>query len=304
MYLALSLIYNYRFDCTILVDTAVHRCSGCGSTGGHHVEITNPPSRRRICQLYADDYKKFEGHFSEYFADMISIEKEPVEVVNECWRSHEGSRLCDGKRTDYPKLVTSLPTMLLAVEVANERVSRQDFEVPLYIWDFPATIFPSTKSSGKNSGLVYDLIGYGLTNLHGDHFTARYASHDKKTIYTYDGMKNDSFSIKESNATFNSHMVGTNINIPSGFVVYEAFYILRGGLKAQELFYSIHTKALTKRFGLHFSQSNLDSLVSLPPWCTNPRVLFKWLPTIGSGLWESLRRYWLGLLPIAHAHTI
>ena len=194
---------------------------------------------------------------------MISIEKEPVDVVNECWRSHEGSRLCDGKRTDYPKLVTSLPTMLLAVEVANERVSRQDFEVPLYIWDFPATIFPSTKSSGKNSGLVYDLIGYGLTNVHGDHFTARYASHDKKTIYTYDGMKNDGFSIKESNATFNSHMVGTNINIPSGFVVYEAFYILRGGLKAQELFYSIHTKALTKRFGLHFSQSNLDKLTSV-----------------------------------------
>jgi hypothetical protein len=153
--------------------------------------------------------------------------------------------------------------MLLAVEVANERVSRQDFEVPLYIWDFPATIFPSTKSSGKNSGLVYDLIGYGLTNLHGDHFTARYASHDKKTIYTYDGMKNDGFSIKESNATFNSHMVGNNINIPSGFVVYEAFYILRGGLKAQELFYSIRTKALTKKFGLHFSQSNLDKLTSV-----------------------------------------
>ena len=53
-------------------------------------------------------------------------------------------------------------------------------------------------------------------------------------------MKNDGFSIKECNATFKSHMVGTDVNIPSGFVVYEAFYILRGGLKAQELLFDAH----------------------------------------------------------------
>ena len=55
------------------------------------------------------------------------------------------------------------------------------------------------------------------------------------------------------------HMSGKNINLPEGFVVYQVFYLLHGGTKAQDKFFELWTSALTDKFNVQFSTSNLDT---------------------------------------------
>ncbi|TFK32445.1 hypothetical protein BDQ12DRAFT_773402 [Crucibulum laeve] len=229
----------------------IRTCSGFIGTGGCHIEIPNPLMRRRIHQIGIDAHEEFNGSFSDYFADMISIEKKPTPAVA-CWRIHEGATICSGTRKDYRFLVTSLP-ILYSVEIASEAK-------PSLIWDFPATLVLDTKTAAKNSGLIYDLVGYALTNLGRDHWTARFASNNKMKIFTYDGMENNGFSIQEPNATFNTHMLGVDMSLPTGFSIYQVFYILRGGVKAQDLFFKSRTKTLSKRFNIGFSEKSLDKL--------------------------------------------
>jgi hypothetical protein len=58
-------------------------------------------------------------------------------------------------------------------------------------------------------------------------------------------------------------MAGKHINLPQNFVVYQAFYLLRGGAVAQDLFFEVRTVALTEQFNLRFSTNNLDKLLSM-----------------------------------------
>lgn len=204
-----------------------------------------------MIQLTSNDHEKFKGSFTAFFQDLISLDKRPVNDLG-CWRCKNGTFLCDGTRTDIRNIVASIP-MLFAVEIFNECLTEQDSDMPLLIWDFPAQLFPGTKKSGKESGLVYNLMGYGLTNLRGDHFTARFASEDRKIIWTYDGMKHKGCSVQEQNAKFKTHMTGSKIRIPEGTVIYEAFYVLEGGPRAQELFYLQRGSALLHKFKLSLS---------------------------------------------------
>lgn len=173
--------------------------------------------------------------------------------------------------------------MLFAIEISNECLAEQDSDIPLLVWDFPAKLFPGTKKSGKESGFVYNLMGYGLTNLRGDHFSARFTSEDKKNIWTYDGMKHKGCAEQEQNAKFATHMTGSKIRIPEGTVVYEAFYVLEGGPRAQELFYLQRASALLHKFKLSLSPGlskvpvvryKLLGLTSMSPenrfWLLNP----------------------------------
>jgi hypothetical protein len=58
-------------------------------------------------------------------------------------------------------------------------------------------------------------------------------------------------------------MSGKHINLPDGFVVYQVFYLLRGGTKAQDKFFELRKSALTDKFNFKFSTGNLDKLFSM-----------------------------------------
>lgn len=100
---------------------------------------------------------------------------------------------------DHRRLVVSLP-LLYSVEVGNEHVACQDLTQELQIWDFPPTLTPDSNVLAESHGLIYDLVGLALTNLEGNHFVARYASIDQRTVYTYDDMKHKGYPVEELGA--------------------------------------------------------------------------------------------------------
>jgi hypothetical protein len=163
---------------------------------------------------------------------------------------------------DNQCLVASLP-LLYSIEVGNERIACQDLTKDLQIWDFPPVLIPEAEHFGESHGLIYDLVGLALNNLEGNHFIARYASIDQRTVYTYDDMEHKGYPVEELGARFSTHISGKNIDLPEGFVVYQVFYLLRGGRKAQDKFFELQTSALTDKFNFHFSTSNLDKLFSV-----------------------------------------
>jgi hypothetical protein len=122
---------------------------------------------------------------------------------------------------------------------------------------------PDSNVLAESHGLIYDLVGLALTNLEGNHFVARYASIDQRTVYTYDDMKHKDYPVEELGARFSTHISGNNIHLPDGFVVYQVFYLLRGGTKAQDKFFELRTSTLTDKFNFRFSTSNLDKVFSM-----------------------------------------
>ncbi|KAF8173113.1 hypothetical protein BJ912DRAFT_859605, partial [Pholiota molesta] len=234
-----------------LLFSEVRMCSGSEKTGGRHIELPNPPIRRRLHQISPSDHEDFMGSFSDYFADMLSIEKTPTSARS-CWRTREGVPICSGTRKDYRSLVTSIP-IFYSVEIGTDDGAST-------IWNFPETLLPDTPAAAKHSGIIYDLLGYALINENRNHWIARFASDDKKRIFTYDGTKHDGFAVEEPNATFSTHMIGAELNLPKGYSVYQAFYILRGGVKAQDIFYKSRKQALSKRFSIHIPNKGLEKL--------------------------------------------
>ncbi|KAF8886874.1 hypothetical protein CPB84DRAFT_1535529 [Gymnopilus junonius] len=224
--------------------TEIHECSGSEEIGGHHVEIVHSPSRQRLSQVSSQDYKRFDGDFGRYIKDIISLDRDYVAAPS-CWRVKDGVPLCTGVRKDLRGLVISAP-ILLTFELGNDDVSLD--------WNFPSVI--------EASGLVYDLIGLALINEDRNHFIARYASSDHQTIYTYDDTKYRGSPVQEADAHFETHMAGRGIRL-NGFVVWQVFYFLRGGLDAQKSFFMHRTQALKDKFDLKFSTTNLDQLPSV-----------------------------------------
>ncbi|EDR15479.1 uncharacterized protein LACBIDRAFT_321327 [Laccaria bicolor S238N-H82] len=220
----------------------IHYCTGSSSIGGPH--------------LTPHDFEQFQGDFALYFADWVSLNKEQVPATR-CWRVKETVPLCLGAREDICYLLTSLP-LLFTIEVGDEHPS----ETMPQEWDFPSTLLPHTQSAANSHGLVYDLMGLALTNEDGNHFIARYASDNKKVIYTYDDLMNNGHPIRDKPASFDTHVAGKHVDLPQNFVVYQAFYLLRGGAVAQDLFFQVRTAALAKKFNLRFSTNNLDRLFS------------------------------------------
>lgn len=223
-------------------------------------------SRQRLSQVSRQDYERFNGDFGHYIEDLISLDRDHTPAPS-CWRVKDGVPLCTGIRKDLRRLVISIP-ILLTFELGHEDVSLD--------WNFPSVI--------KISGLVYDLIGLALVNEDRNHFIARYASSDHQTIYTYDDTKYRGSPVQEADANFQTHMAGRNTRLPDGFIVWQVFYFLRGGLDAQKSFFVHRAQALQDKFGLKLSTTNLDQrpsvsfdsddLVELPArerhWLFNP----------------------------------
>ena len=63
--------------------------------------------------------------------------------------------------------------------------------------------------------------------------------------------------------TFKSHVSGKNIKLPNGFTIYQAFYHLRGSIRAQQQFYELHTEALQEHYNVLITQSNPNELPSI-----------------------------------------
>ena len=240
---------------------SLHQCSGSLDTGGYHTQITSTLQRMPFFQVQANDYKEHNGLISNVCEKRFTSSKVPT-LAHSCWRVKEGKILCPGKRLDMQDMVVSIP-IILAIEVGDESVGLNHHLVSEHQnWDFPPTISPDSQKAAKNFGVIYDLVGFVLVNTEGTHFTARYSSHNRKIIYTYDSLAHKGYPLEEQAASFQTHIVGPrpNIKLPKGFSIWQAYYHLRGGLKAQKKFFEIRTKEYTSKYHLYFSEKTLDNL--------------------------------------------
>lgn len=224
----------------------IHYCTGSADINGRHIEVVQPRMQPRL-SLSVDHQTKFNGNVEAFFKDCLRIDKDRS-PSSMCWCVKNADPLCPGTRKDTKDLVFSLPC-ILTFEIEDEaRTATSTF-----LWDFPAAIYPHTKIAGKNHSLVYDLVGLGLVSVSPtQHFIARYSSRGHKAIYTFDGMLHGGFPIEELKAKFVAHVAGRKISVPEGFSPYQAFYVLHGGLAAQQMFSKIRTQALSQKFGLNF----------------------------------------------------
>jgi len=160
----------------------------------------------------------------------------------------------------YHNLVVSIP-VILGIEVGDETAGRNRHRgAKRQHWDFPETITPDSEEAAIEFNIIYDLVGFVLVNTQGTHFIARYATHDRTKIYTYDGMRHNGYPVHSLEMTFDTHMAGIKPKIPKGFIIWEAIYSLRGGLTAQEKFYQMRIKKYAAQYNLSFSEVTLDKL--------------------------------------------
>ena len=189
----------------------------------------------------------------KYFKNCILLSRAPNKAIS-CWRVKDGQPLCPGKRVNLKNLILSIP-VLLNLEVELDSKPR--------VWDFPETLYPLTEMLAIEDGIAYNLVGLALFSSTKDHFIARHASGDRKLIYTYDGIANRGVPTIEPKATFRTHVSGKEIKIPAGYSVYQAFYYLRGGTRAQKRFHELCVKDLDDLLNLRLVYPDPNKLPSI-----------------------------------------
>jgi hypothetical protein len=75
-------------------------------------------------------------------------------------------------------------------------------------------------------------------------------------IFTYDGMKNLGHAWQETDGSLKTHLEGSSIKAPSGFVTYSVFYRLIGGKAAQDQFQKDRWASLARIH--HFEAKHCD----------------------------------------------
>ncbi|KAJ8089597.1 hypothetical protein PM082_014853 [Marasmius tenuissimus] len=76
-------------------------------------------------------------------------------------------------------------------------------------------------------------------------------------IFTYDGMKNDGFSLREGKGGVGQLLAGANPQkIPNGYVTASVFYTLKGGSAAQNWVWNHQAALLKKHAGIEVNQSH------------------------------------------------
>ncbi|KIJ93842.1 hypothetical protein K443DRAFT_111442, partial [Laccaria amethystina LaAM-08-1] len=207
---------------TLAVD--IERCSGCESTGGKHLQISNPLRTKQLASLAVSLHAAYQGKVTDWFQTYISME-DVTNPVDRCWRNYSDSQTnpCSGKRKDTTNLVVSLPVILiLEVEAPLPLISgNSNYQGPP-VWDFPATLFPSTQEMADDNGLIFDIVGLVLASMSQSHFVACYISQDDSRIFEYDGKQYGGFPVLNKSAKVNTHLVGTKIRLPVGFHVHQA----------------------------------------------------------------------------------
>ncbi|KIK04783.1 hypothetical protein K443DRAFT_4325, partial [Laccaria amethystina LaAM-08-1] len=202
---------------TLAVD--IERCSGCESTGGKHLQISNTLRTKQLSSLAVSLHAVYQGKVTDWFQTYISME-DITNPVDRCWHNYSNSQTnpCSGKRKDTTNLVVSLPVILiLEVEAPLPLISgNSNYQGPP-VWDFPATLFPSTQEMADDNGLIFDLVGLVLASMSQSHFVACYISQDDSRIFEYDGKQYGGFPVLNKSAKVNTHLVGTKIRLPVGF---------------------------------------------------------------------------------------
>jgi hypothetical protein len=245
---------------TLAVD--IERCSGCESTGGKHLRISNPLRTKRLASLAVSLHAAYQGKVTDWFQTYISME-DVTNPVDRCWRNYSDSQTnpCSGKRKDTTNLVVSLPVILiLEVEAPLPLISGDSNYQGPPVWDFPATLFPSTQEMADDNRLIFDIVGLVLASMSQSHFVARYISQDDSRIFEYDGKQYGDFPVLNKSAKVNTHLVGTKIRLPVGFHVHQAVYRLRGGIKAQDQFFQVRRQAYQEKFNLSIAAKSVDVL--------------------------------------------
>ena len=256
--------YSLAVGYFMMFCVSIHQCSGSLESGGAHTEITSTLQRMPFFQVQTKDYKEHNGLISKVCEKVFTTSKVPTKP-HSCWRVKEGEIWCPGKRQDMQNMVVSIP-VILAIEIGDESVgSNRHLVSERQNWDFPPTISPDSQKAARIFGVIYDLVGFVLINTEGTHFTARYSSHNQKIIYTYNSLAHKGYPLEEQAASFQTHIAGptSNIKLPKGFTIWQAYYRLRGGLKAQKKFFEIRTKEYTSKYHLYFSEETLDNLSSV-----------------------------------------
>ncbi|KAF9032059.1 hypothetical protein BJ165DRAFT_1358081 [Panaeolus papilionaceus] len=225
----------------------IHTCSGTPPTGGTHVQISRQQYRGRVHQLTREDYTIFSGDFDLYFNNLLSLERQPT-AHSTCWRVKDGVSLCPGKHTSTGKLVLSMP-LIYTFDIALD----DDDNPPS--WNFPEIL----NLTQDNPDLVYELLGLGFINDAHNHFIARYVSdgHGKKAV------QSRARPCSTYGATIETHLAGENTHIPAGFVPYQVFYRLRGGLDAQSSYFNLRSDLISRKFNLGIAANGLSAPCSI-----------------------------------------
>lgn len=241
----------------------IHECSGGPESGGaRHIQIHHTPRRQVFLNVSKDGrlstsyFVQHNGDMTAYLDSFFSINKEAKSKPNGCWRVKNGISQCSGPRKDLTDIVISIP-VIFTVEISSATSDNEDGRQ----WSaFPLTIFPLSDSDvARKHNIAYDLVGYAILTLNDTHFTCRYISgkEGKKQMYHYDGMKNAGFP------TSLPADYDLNSDVPLGDSKYQAFYFLRGGLKAQEKFIELRSQELSKKYPLEFKNTDLSSPISI-----------------------------------------
>lgn len=209
------------------------------------MEILHIP--RCSSEIQLKNHKAYDSDVTAWFTDFISGQGTTFPDLA-CWRTKEAEVLCSGVRTDTRGLVIAIPTMLI--------LAIPDSSNPP-VWNFPETLLPLTKAHAKRSGVIYDLVGFGLHSKDAGHFTARYALKNRD-VFTYDGMKKNGHALRMDQGSFSTHIAGNTQDFPKGYTVTTATYHLRGGEKAQDTFFNVRRKEYSKHFNLDFSVQDLS----------------------------------------------
>lgn len=240
----------------------IEQCSGSASTGGKHLRINNPLRTKRVTPLAVALHTTYQGSVTEWFHNFISTE-DIADPKDNCWRndSDNKTKSCSGKRKDTTDLVVSLPVIfILEVSEPLNLLDDNSNHLNTPVWDFPATLLPSTQQMADEVGLVFDLVGLALLSHAGSHFVARHISEDHSGIFDYDGMKHNGYPLLNKTAKFDTHLVGKSTSLPKGFHVHQAIYQLRGGIEAQDHFFQMQCQAYGEKFRLKFSSQSVDVL--------------------------------------------
>ncbi len=204
----------------------VHECSGGTHSRGPHVEILKHPARRGTMIVSSTAYNSSNGSLESWFNQFIGIIQE-AHKVSHCWRTQEGLPLCSGDRTDFRKIVVSIP-VLLTVEFENF----DGYSVDGPPWDFPDTLVPDdTDIEGIQSGLIYDLVGVVFFRKADSHFYVQYAPKPGDDIHEYDGLLRKGCPIVKQGIKFKDINSDYTLEAPQGSTISAVFLPSTGRLE-------------------------------------------------------------------------
>jgi hypothetical protein len=255
----------------------LHCCTGSPEIGGPHRELTSPLRRFVFHQLHHLECVMYDRRIGRWFEDFISLRQVAKQRAS-CWqvqdRDQVATSVCTGKRTDYPKLVVSLPAILI-LDIPIDKPSKTELATrqtgqPSQSWKFPLLLRPSetfTHSEAEQVGVIYDLAGISFFSVAKSHYLSQYFDHDHLSniiqVYAYDNRKDKGYIVQELELEDDLNVAGTrrgyDLNVPKGYTTVAVVYHLRGESRAQDSFFNARKQMWAELFNLDFS-SGLSEL--------------------------------------------